>query len=280
MDPAEFANAVRATMAPTIAHYESQLAALQRRIEELQSARVQGKPKKPQFFSGTRAKDAPTLREWTNAMEVYIRRGRITVPIEQVEEAGSCLTGPAVLWYNTEYYPNIIPATVTWKGFVDAITARFEPVDAETTARVRLQRLRYNNKKTFSVSKYNIYFNELIGKVGRMMEKDKIEYYLRGLRQEIAEQLRYQMDGTEASLSVYMRKAFNIESALLANISTRRALNFKPAYNHKQHYTYYEPHTVTTEDTSAPMEVSYMPRHTAQSWGLRSSAAGRVLVPP
>ena len=54
-----------------------------------------------------------------------------------------------------------------------------------------------------------------MGKVGLMMEKDKIYHYLKGLRPEIAEQLHYQFDGYNSSLSDYMKKAFSIEDAKL-----------------------------------------------------------------
>lgn len=259
--------AVQQAVAAVSARYDGVLGQLQSELHARGAAPAVTAPtttiitsdhaKKPAFFSGEHVKGEPTLTQWVNAMAVYLRRKNINTAYEQIETAGNCLTSTAITWYNTEYFPTMRPDTASWEHFVAAIHGRFEPVDAETTARAKLHRL----KQTGTITAYNSIFNELMGKVGLMMEKDKIYHYLKGLRPDIAEQLHYQFDGYNSSLSDYMKKAFTIEGAKLEF----RGKFSKPSFhrNFNQSYQYAQPYTNTNTATTdnngpVPMELGHL----------------------
>jgi hypothetical protein len=196
------------------AQVAAQLANAQALVHDLETkVTAARKVKTPAFFSGSGKKDEPTLRNWRSSMEVYLRAAKATSVREQLEVAGACLSGTAVDWFNTVFWPNMGPET-TWADFIAALQTRFEPVDSEITARAKLNTLRQGK---YSVTAYSNMFTDLIGRVGAMEEKDRYEHFVVGLRKEIGDPLRLNMVGRQLQLAVAMAVAFEIESALSRN---------------------------------------------------------------
>jgi len=206
--------------------YEAQLVSAQQQLGNAQAVihelemkvTAARKVKTPTFYSGSGKKDEPTLRNWRSAMEVYLRATKATSVREQLEVAGACLSGTAVDWFNTVFWPKIRLDT-TWTDFIAALKTRFEPVDSEITARAKLNRL-YQGK--YSVTAYSNMFTEIIGNVGAMEEKDRYDHYVSGLRKEIGDPLRLNMVNRPLQLAVAMSIAFEIESALARNANQPR----------------------------------------------------------
>jgi Ty3 transposon capsid-like protein/zinc knuckle protein len=203
------------------------------------------KVKTPTFFSGTGRKADPTPRNWISSLEVYFRAAEIVIPLEQIKFAGTCLEDFAIEWYNKFYWPGVTPVTL-WDHFVDAFTLRFQSVNPEVTARVRLNSLRQNKN---SVTHYTNQFSEIIGRVGAMEEKDRTDHYLNGLRKDIGDPLRLNMVGRVYSLSTAMSLAFEIESAIYRNSSQPKGTWKLNQWRRNFHQT------AASNDGPVPMEI-------------------------
>ena len=73
----------------------------------------------------------------------------------------------------------------TWRHFVEAITARFDLVNASLVARGKLKRL----KQLTSVQEYTRRFLSLCAEVDQMSEAEKVDKYFDGLRKEVQDVL-------------------------------------------------------------------------------------------
>jgi hypothetical protein len=74
-------------------------------------------------------------------------------------------------------------------SFLTALRARFQPVNSAQTARMQLDELKQGTR---SVQEYITQFNALLARVPDMAESDRLHRFVKGLRGNIAAQLRVQ----------------------------------------------------------------------------------------
>ena len=176
------------------------------------------KPPKPPLFDPS-GKDA-NVRTWLFALGNYFEA--LGTPAEEDQQriafAVTLLAGPALEWWrqmtllsNRQEVPreeadndvarNLFNTPIgaetrarmavlqqkptTWPQFVEAITARFDLVNASLVARGKLKRLR----QLTSVQDYTRRFLSLCAEVDNMAEAEKCDKYFDGLRKEVQDVL-------------------------------------------------------------------------------------------
>jgi hypothetical protein len=137
------------------------------------------KPAKPPMYDGKLGTD-PTV--WLFQVKQYFD---ITNTPEATRPmiASTYLTDNAATWWQTftSIQPNGDARAITWQMFHTGLTGMFKPVNSKKVARDRLAAL----QQTHSVVKYNFDFQQLCLQIDDINEAEKLDKYVRGLKQHI-----------------------------------------------------------------------------------------------
>ncbi len=98
---------------------------------------------------------------------------------QKLLHAPSLLDGKAAVWYRGLVRTNTAPTS--WVSFYDALLKMFKPVNSVKSARDKLHNLR----QVSSVLKYNYEFTQLLLEINDMGAADQLDYYVRGLKQQV-----------------------------------------------------------------------------------------------
>lgn len=126
---------------------------------------------------------AAALDDWVAELEQQFDWYR-TADAEKVQFATAFLKGAARDWWK-----HLASRPADWAGLVAALRKRFQPVTTAEVARAKLLTL---NQGKSSVQDYVSSFRRLLISVPTMSEDDRLFQFLRGLRKDIATQLRMQ----------------------------------------------------------------------------------------
>src|SRR6185437_14390416 len=125
-------------------------------------------------------KTAAAVRQWICAVEIYfdaigLPEGSLNDE-KRVLKAATFLKDDAAQWYYDKYRP-MRPrgANASWKHFLAAVLAKFEPVSVTKSARIEL---RQHSQGTRTVAEYNFTFGRLTSQIASMDEEDKVDYYI------------------------------------------------------------------------------------------------------
>jgi Retrotransposon gag protein len=155
------------------------------------------KPPKPPTFEGIGRMNVDL---WIFEVEQYFQVVRVPKD-EQVGWAGTLLRDAAATWWRSVVieaqganhetkpdldYPEPKPASqlFTWGKFKELIRTRFVPIEASKTARMRLLNLK--QLKFGGIEGYNNEFQKLLSLIVDMNVADQINYYVMGLKPEVA----------------------------------------------------------------------------------------------
>jgi hypothetical protein len=136
----------------------------------------------PASFDGR----ASALDGWLADMKKQFDHHAVTQDGERLRQAPGFLTGAAYDWWERL---DVASRPTTWEAFAAALRKRFQPVTSADTARAKLLALAQG--KT-TVNEYIASFLRLLMAVPSMSEDDRLFQFLRGLRPQIAVQLRMQ----------------------------------------------------------------------------------------
>lgn len=137
----------------------------------------------PPFFDGK----GTGLDEWETALRKQITWYRTPVA-EEVQLATMFLSGAAEDWWK-HLQVNTKAAIGDFSSLVDAIRTRFQPVTTADLARVKITKLVQGKAP---INDYVAAFRKLLTPLGDMHESDRLFHFLRGVKPEIATQIRMQ----------------------------------------------------------------------------------------
>jgi hypothetical protein len=162
---------------------QTQQNALQAIPQVPQAIQVQGpanqvKPDRPSPFSG---KKSESLEGWIFQMQQYC--DLLPVPLQnRIAFAGTFFKDQAALWWRSYHQKtDWVNAAPTWEQFLEATRRHFTPVNTTISAYDRLQRL---TQKT-SVNAYNHEFRTIMLELPDMDAATRMNYYTRGLKENI-----------------------------------------------------------------------------------------------
>jgi hypothetical protein len=135
---------------------------------------------KPDKFTGDFKSNPAT---WIDTMRDYMHLTGMAVHLHSAF-AVSYLSGPAREWYSSFSQENRIKAS-NFETLAEMILARYRPVDAARTARIKLTSLR----QTTSVDAYNTLFIQTIQLITNMSFDDQLHHYRNGLKPQILEKV-------------------------------------------------------------------------------------------
>ena len=144
--------------------------------------------------------------------------------------AGALLKGTALDWWSSLSDAVHQPAgagvdslrPTTYVDFVARLRGRFQPINSAQTARVQLDELRQGPKQ--SVHDYISAFRALLVRVPDMSEGDRVHRFLRGLRSNVATQLRIQgVSNLDAAISMAARVGSIAEFGSSSNIGPQHS---------------------------------------------------------
>ena len=140
------------------------------------------KVNKPSTFDGT---SKQRVDVWLFEMEQYIKA--VNVPTKnQVIIGTSYLSGAAKTWWMSHVAAasnrsNNIELITRWLDFTHSIMLAFKPINSEKVARDKL----FSLKQSSSVIKYVYEFNMLCLDIPNISEDEKLDKFIRGLRQNV-----------------------------------------------------------------------------------------------
>lgn len=146
---------------------------------------------KPDTFS---ARGSPQIDDWLFQVREYFESTRLPAA-DWVPFAATLLRGRASTWWRitkeTALNSGRTPIK-TWDHFAAALRQQFRPVNTAKTARDRLVNLR----QTRSVQDYAYHFRSIIIDIPGMTEDEKIDRFVRGLKDRIRQEVDLREPGT------------------------------------------------------------------------------------
>jgi Ty3 transposon capsid-like protein/Zinc knuckle len=136
------------------------------------------KPDRPSPFSG---KKSESLEAWIFQMQQFCELAPVPEG-DRIPFAATFFKDQAALWWRS--YHQTIDWTVavpTWAAFLTALRLQFVPVNTTISAYDRLQRL----SQKASVNAYNHEFRTVMLELPDMDQATRMNYYLRGLKDNI-----------------------------------------------------------------------------------------------
>src|SRR5215217_2985454 len=179
-----------------IQQLRDQITQLQQEVQNQQPTqiRVQGpanqvKPDRPSPFSG---KKSESLEGWIFQMQQYCEL--LPVPHDnRIAFAGTFFKDQAALWWRSYHRnTNWTVDAPTWEQFLEAVRRHFTPVNTTISAYDQLQCL---SQKT-SVNAYNHEFIAIMLELPDMDPSSRMNYYSRGLKDNIHPFVAMQMPNT------------------------------------------------------------------------------------
>ena len=139
---------------------------------------VRVKPERPPAFTGKRSE---SLEAWIFQMQQYCALAQVP-GADQVAMAATFFKEQAALWWRSYYQTqDWAAAPPNWNAFLVALRTQFTPVNTSISAYDRLQRL----SQKASVNAYNHQFREIMLELPDMDDATKMNYYMRGLKDNI-----------------------------------------------------------------------------------------------
>lgn len=150
------------------------------------------KPDRPPPFTG---KKSESLEAWIFQMTQFCEIAQIPAP-ERIQFAATFFKDQAALWWRSYHQDQEWEdAPPHWNEFVIALRQQFVPVNTSISAYDRLQRL---TQKT-SVNMYNHEFRAIMLELPDMDGATRMNYYLRGLKENIRPYVAMQQPGDIAA---------------------------------------------------------------------------------
>ena len=215
-DPAA-AHAAMAQMAAQIAALHAQVQH-QAHVPSIPVAQAPARAERPRLPPPSQydGRSAAALDGWLRELQQQFDWYSAIDDATRLRFAGALLKGTALDWWSSLAEPGAPPAGVappsspdsskptTFVEFVARLRGRFQPIDSAQTARVQLDDLRQGPKQ--SVQDYISSFRALLVRVPDMSEGDRVHRFIRGLRAQIATQLRVNGVSTlDASIAMAAR---------------------------------------------------------------------------
>lgn len=166
---------------------------------------VELKKPRPPSYDGVKPKD--TLQPWLCRMELYLKTaGRNLDTPQAVDDTVPYLDGSLITWYalQAQQAPGGRPYQ-TFQELAEALRRYLLPQDQVAEARNSL----YKITQSGPVTAYNQAYNTLLLKVPDMAEGDRLQLYIRGLKQRVRELL---LISRPATLAEAMSRAADIDS--------------------------------------------------------------------
>lgn len=168
------------------------------------------RPSKPSKFNGNKT-DVQEVSVWLFSLESYYTVCRVSGDLEKVAFASAMLEGPAQAWWMTVVLRAADgsgqAAPYTWSEFGQALTQRFQPINAGRAARDRLHALR----QVSSVSIYASVFQELLLKCPDIGMEDQKHRFVYGLKPHV-QQGMLNLDPVDLSASISMAERLDNNS--------------------------------------------------------------------
>ena len=168
-----------------LAQLEDKIKGLQDSLSEQRAANTSSfpsfKPIRPDTFRG--CQDKTLVEAWLFQLHQYFEICSVSER-SQVPFAASLLRDNAALWWRCHVEQadnNHEELITTWKDFKKALIDQFKPVNAVKTARDKLANL----KQAKSVQEYVNKFRSLILEIPGITEDEKIDRFIRGLKEKI-----------------------------------------------------------------------------------------------
>lgn len=158
---------------------EAQVAAQLAANAPVAAAPARRKPLRPDTFNGNTA--SANLDLWLFQVEEYLEASNIHGNADRISETVTFLRGAALTWWRSIKQGDPAHRPTTWDEFKERIQAAFKTINSTRTARDKMARL----KQTTSVRNYSTEFRNLSLDIPDMSEGDKLDRYIRGLKQEI-----------------------------------------------------------------------------------------------
>ena len=139
-------------------------------------------------------RSAAALDGWLRELQQQFEWYGMADDASRLRFAGALLKGVALDWWASlvdaggAALPSDATRPTTYDEFVTRLRGRFQPVNSAQTARLQLDDLRQGAKQ--SVHDYISAFRALLVRVPHMDEGDRVHRFLRGLRPNVATQLR------------------------------------------------------------------------------------------
>ncbi|KAK0574684.1 hypothetical protein LWI29_027341 [Acer saccharum] len=130
---------------------------------------------KPSTYSGNRK--AMEVENFLFGLEQYLEAKGVRDDATRIANAPAFLRESAQLWWRRKHGDTINPIR-TWDDFKRELKKQFSPTNAEKEARGRLRRL----KQSGTISDYIKEFTTLILEIEDMSDKDKLFYFMDGLK--------------------------------------------------------------------------------------------------
>ncbi|XP_022745098.1 uncharacterized protein LOC111295720 [Durio zibethinus] len=154
---------------------------------------------KPRCYEG--AKDAKELENFLFDMEQYFRAVCIESEEDKVVMASMYLAGNAKLWWRSKFVNDECPIK-TWVDLKQELKNQFFPENVEYMARMKLREL----VQTGTVREFVRSFSTIMLDIRDMSEKDKMFYFLEGLKPWVrTELLRQKVQDVVTAMAVAER---------------------------------------------------------------------------
>lgn len=162
-----------------VALLREQIAYLHEQLNQ-RSSPAAVRPPKPDTFGGRREENVET---WLFQVKQYLDLCKIEDEKTQVQMAAAFLKDTAAVWWRNRLTSSLadLGGLNTWSVFQTTLAGQFKPVNASKQARDRMARLR----QTHSVQAYIHAFRSIALEIPSMTEEEKLDKFLRGLRDEI-----------------------------------------------------------------------------------------------
>lgn len=197
MDAAQFQQALQAMQQQQQAQQQAQaqqhalIQALQQQLLQQQAAAAVIAPRGPQ----PRLAPPPMYGGSAHALDAWVREMRkqcdfyaLTTADARIRFFCAQLTGAALDWWSAQTTEQRAAHSATEDAFVQALRARFQPVNSADTARRQLDELQQGPRQ--SVHEYISAFRRLLSAVPDMSDADRTHRFLQGLRPALQTQLR------------------------------------------------------------------------------------------
>jgi hypothetical protein len=158
-------------------------------------------------------RSAAALDSWLRELQQQFEWYGTNDDVSQIRFGAALLKGAALDWWSSLSDAGASPDSTkptTFANFALRLRGRFQPINSAQTARLQLDDLRQGPKQ--AVQDYISAFRTLIVHVPDMSEGDRVHRFLRGLRPNIATQLRVNGVSTlDASIAMAARVGSIVE---------------------------------------------------------------------
>lgn len=146
------------------------------------------RPRAPDAWRGDR-EDACDIETWLFGVDAFFTAANVTTDTERFTFLPTLLTGNGQRWWmylQQQAYAGGAALPTTWRAFVQAIVAQFQPVNSSETARAALCSIR----QTAGVQAYAGRFRALLLRLPDISSADAIFRFVHGLKPHVQTMVR------------------------------------------------------------------------------------------